>query len=190
MADKDDEFLDGDDAGADAGAKEGKPAGGSPFASAMLMQILKWAAIVVGFLILVVTVSVIVFSMMGGGAKANDASLTESPEYSTKPLDGDWYSNIEEIRGNTYDTASKAMYMVKLHIMYTKNDKELQGEIIARTIQIQDALMTWFSRQTSAYLSSIDNRDSVRETVRQLINKMLMRPILDIRFTKYEVLSL
>lgn len=190
MADKDDEFLDGDDAGGEAGQKEGKAAGGSPFASAMLMQILKWAAIVVGFLILVVTVSVIVFSMMGGGAKQNDASLIESPEYSTKPLDGDWYNEIPELRGETYDTAARSMYIVKLHVMYTTGDKELQGEIIRRTIQIQDALLTWFSRQTSEYLRHIDNRDSVRETIRQLINKMLARPILDVRFTKYEILSL
>ena len=188
MADKDDEFLDNEEGGGDAPAKEGSK-GGSPFASAFLLQILKWAAILVGFLILVVTVSVVVFSVMGGSQKENDPVL-ESPEYSTEPLSGDWYNEIPEFRGETKDQDARSMYVIKLHIMYASGDKELQNQLINRTIQIQDALLTWFSLQTSTYLREINNRDAIRETVRQLINKMLARPVLDIRFTKYEILSL
>lgn len=188
MADKDDEFLDSDEGGESGGQKEGGK-GGNPFASAMILQILKWAAIIVGFLILVVTVSVIVFNVLGGANKQNE-DMVESPEYSTAPLDGDWYNEIPEFRGETNDENNRSMYVIKIHIMYPTGDRELQNQLIRRTIQIQDQLLTWFSRQNSGYLREIENRESIRETIKQQINKMLPRAVTDIRFTKFEILSL
>jgi len=192
MADKDDEFLDGDEgASADAGAKEGGKAK-APFASAMIMQILKWVAIVIGAVIFVATISFIVVSALGGSSNKN-ATITESPEYDTRPMQFDYYMEVDEFRGETIDGingGARNMYIVKLHIGYNSGDKETQNEIISRTIQIQDALLSWFSKQQAGYLRDVNNREAVREQIRQNINTLLVRPIQDIRFTKFEILSL
>jgi flagellar basal body-associated protein FliL len=189
MADKDDEFLDADEGAAEAGAKE-KPK--SPFASAFIMQILKWVLIIGVAIAAMITIAWIVASAVSSGTSRTSDRTLESPEYSTTPLTGDWYSEIPELRGETKEGEAdrKYMYIIKLHIMYTAGDKELQNEIVSRTIQIQDQLLTWFSKQSGAYLREIDNREAIREIVKQEINRLLMRPILDIRFTKYEIPSM
>jgi flagellar FliL protein len=192
MADKDEEFLDGDDAGGgEAGAvKEGGKAKAS-FRSGLILQILKWVAIVIGLIVFIVTVVVVVINIMGVTNNKN-SQITESPEYDTRPVEYQYFAEMDEFRGETVagtDNGRKHLYIVKVNLGFAKDDKDILNEIISRKIQIQDRLLAWFSSQDADYLGDVQNRDEIREQVRQVINQIVVKPILDIRFTKFEILG-
>lgn len=183
MAEKDDDFMEGEDAAAGGEAKEAKK---PVFASAMLMQILKWAAIILGAVLFVITVVVVTIKLMGVDQQKNDR-VAESPEYETVvPVLG-WYNGVTELRGVTTDHKT---YVVKMMIGYEKGDPTMEPEISERKIQIQDMLLTWFSKQAGEYLVAIENRDEIRETIKAEINHMLEKPVKDIRFESFQVLDL
>lgn len=183
MADKDDDFMEGDDAAGGGDVKEGskKPL----FASAMLMQILKWVAIILGSLLFIVTVVVITVNFMGVGQQKTDR-VAESPEYETVvPVLG-WYTGIVELRGVTVDSKT---YVVKMLIGYDKADPTMEPAIGERRVQITDMLLTWFSKQDGSFLVNIANRDEIRETIKAEINHMLEKPIKDVRFESFQILD-
>ena len=184
MADKDDDFMEGEDA---AGAGEAKEGGAKKpiFASAFLMQILKWVAIILGSVLFIVTVVVIVVNIMGVGQQKTDR-VAESPEYETVvPVLG-WYTGIVELRGVTTDSKT---YVVKMLIGYDKADPNMEPAIAERRVQITDMLLTWFSKQDGSFLVSITNRDQIRETIKAEINHMLEKPVKDIRFESFQILD-
>jgi len=184
MAEKDDDFMEGDDAGGGE-AKESakKPA----FASAMLMQILKWVAIILGSVIFIVTVVIVTISIMGVGQQKTER-VAESPEYeAVVPILG-WYGSIAELRGVTIDQP-KHTFVIQIQIGYGKDDPTMEPQIAERKVQITDMLLTWFSKQSADYLVNIENRNEIRETIKAEINHMLEKPIQDIRFTSFQILD-
>jgi flagellar FliL protein len=185
MAEKDDDFMEGEEAAGGGEAKEGK--GKPKFASAFILQILKWVAIVLGGIVFIVTVVFITVNLMGVGQQKTDR-VEKSPEYETVvPILG-WYSGVTELRGVTNDDP-KRTFVVQIVIGYNNEDPTMDGEISERKIQITDMLLTWFSRQQGDYLINIENREEIRETIKAEINHMLEKPISDIRFTTFQVLE-
>lgn len=187
MAEKDDDFMDGEEGAAGGGdAKEGGK-GKPKFASAFILQILKWVAIVLGGIVFIVTVVFITVNLMGVGQQKTDR-VEESPEYETVvPILG-WFSGITELRGVTNDDP-KRTFVVQIVIGYNKDDPTMDAEISERKIQITDMLLTWFSKARADFLIDINNRDEIRETIKAEINHMLEKPISDIRFTTFQILD-
>lgn len=190
MAEKDDSFLDNDEEGMGDGKDAGK-AGGSPkFASAFIMQILKWVLIILGATVFVITLVVITLKVMGVGETEKNDRIEPSQEYSTVAEVLSWYGNLGELRGGTKeDDKSRHTYIVQPQVGYADSDAAVQNELISKDIQIKDRLLTWFSSKSSAYLGDIDNREEIRETIKAEINNMLVLKIKDIRFTSYQILE-
>ncbi len=184
MAEKDDDFLDGDEVGA-VDAKEGSK-GRPKFASAMLMQILKWVAIVVGAILFIITVVVITINIMGVG-KEDKTRIEESPEYAAVVPVLSWYGEVKELRGTTNDDVRRT-YVVSPQLGYTDN-AAVVNELILKKVQITDMLLSWFSGNKADYLRDIRNREQIRETLKAEINKMMTLSIDDVRFTSYQVLE-
>lgn len=185
MAEKDDDFLDGEGGEPAAGKEGGK--GGPKVASALILQILKWVLIIIGFLVLTVTTVVVTIKIMGVGEEKN-TRVEESPEYQSVVPVLSWYGQIGELRGSTKDDERKT-FIVEVQIGYPDQDPATQNELITKQIQIKDMLLTWFSRQSAAYLRNIDKREEIRETIKAEINFMLSLPVSDIRFTSYQILD-
>jgi len=188
---KDDEFLDGDEVAGEPAAKEGGKAKGGPFASAMVMQILKWVAIIIGLIVFIVTVVVVVINVMGIGNQANQ-QMTESPEYNPKPLDYEYFADIDEFRVDAADKDKHVLFVVKIFLGYDKSDKPTSQVLQepGKKILITDAVHTWFQKQSSEYIRNVDNKDAIREQIKHEVNYIMEGKIKDIRFGKFEVLSL
>ncbi|MBQ2529811.1 MAG: flagellar basal body-associated FliL family protein, partial [Treponema sp.] len=73
---------------------------------------------------------------------------------------------------------------------YKKNDKKVSSEITAHRIEITDTLRNFFSKQTRESLKPI-NEKPLRLEILRLMNANIMenQKILDVRFTKLEVLQ-
>lgn len=181
-----DDFLDADDeVGGDAGASEGskKRVG---FLPAIVIQILKWAAIVIGLIIFVVTIVIVTLNIIGAGSPGQ--ARTDITEDYAENLPIYEYYALDELRGVTADEVRNT-YVVTLQIGYDEGDKVTNNEIIRRRIQIVDQVSLWFASQRAAYLLDARNRAEIQQKLKALINQIMARDVREVRFTNYQVLN-
>lgn len=178
-----DDFLEGDDEGATPEASDGqkKRVG---FLPAIVIQILKWVAILIGLILLIVTVVVIVLNVMGAGGPGS--SRTDVTENYTETLPIYDYYELTELRGTTSDQVRNT-YVVQVNIGYDQGDSATQNEILLRRVQIIDELNNWFRNQNAAYL--LGNVEEIRGKLKAIINQMMTLDIREVRFTNYQILN-
>jgi flagellar protein FliL len=135
----------------------------------MLLNILKWVAIGVGVIIIVVTTTVLTFRILNKGNTANLQAV--SPEYSTqqKPLAS--FDNIEQIRGQTADD-NPAVFIMQVSLGYDPKDKEVSVEIGERSREIQDLILKYVSSKKAADLST-SNYDVIQAELLNQINAVM-----------------
>ncbi len=138
--------------------------------SGMLLNILKWAAIGIGAIIVVVTTTVITVRLVTKGTTPTGLAAV-SPEYTAKQEPLAYYDNIEQIRGQTADD-TPAVYLLQVSLGYDPNDKEVSVEIGNRNRQIQDLILRDISRKTAAELSPA-HYDELQAELLQLINMVM-----------------
>ena len=110
----------------------------------MLLNILKWAAIGIGVVIVVVTTTVVTFRVLNkGNSQAGLAAL--SPEYSTQKKPYSSYDAIEQIRGQTADE-TPAVFLLQVSLGYDSADTEVSVEIGERQREIQDLILKYISQ--------------------------------------------
>ncbi|NCN04221.1 MAG: hypothetical protein GW949_01195 [Spirochaetales bacterium] len=182
-----DDFLEGDEdvGGGDSGASEGgkKRVG---FMPAIVIQILKWAAIVLGMIIFVVTIVVITLNILGTGtSNANRTDVTEDYRENLPVYE---FFDMEEFRGVTADEVRNT-YVVNIQLGYDAGDSVTVNEIIGRRVQLTDQILLWFSSQNAAYLLNANNREEIRSRVRALVNQIMTRDIKEVRFTNFQILN-
>jgi flagellar basal body-associated protein FliL len=177
---KDDINLeDGEDAASPAGGRRAKGLGGA------LMPILKWVGIGLGALILIFTVAVVAFNVMGGGGKpqteipaGNELYEAVDPVYA--------YSEIRDLP-SAYKLKDKYFISIKISLGYDEADKATPTEVTRRMPQILEALLDYFINRT---VEDVDQakRKKVEEELRILLNtKFFLGAIKDINFTKYDI---
>ena len=165
----DEESLNLEDVG--AGTEEAEPGqkqGG--FLSGALIAILKWVAIGIGIIILVVTTTVITFGVINKGRKAQNISAT-SPEYKAKAPPQEYYDNIEAIRGVTSDQVP-SIFSLKVSIGYAMGNKEINTELIARSRQIQNIIFLYISQKKADELTP-SHYAQIEEDLKQEINRVM-----------------
>jgi flagellar FliL protein len=182
MADEDSLDLDGYDGSITGGPKK------SNLFSGMLFTILKWVAIVIGGLILIVTVVVITNKIMSQ-KNPTTAVYTSSEEYKGKRETLSWYSSLGQIRTKSSDILP-ASVMVEVVLGYKLDDKTTASEITSRQIEIKDFLRRYFTEKTSAELRPF-NEDKLRIEIRNSINDDILSTtkIRDVRFLSLEVIE-
>lgn len=183
MADDDFDSELGDDAGSSsAPSKKGGGLGG------ILPTILKYVALALGSIILIVTVVIITMNIMGGN-KTSQTQIPISEEYKEYAEELDWYQSLGEIQTRTSD-AAQASVMVNIFLGYKKEDKVASAEITAQKIPIRDFLRNYFADKTVEELSP-KNEEKLKIEIRNEINDTILNKskIRKISFDKLNVVK-
>ena len=175
-----DEDIDLDDGGEDAGA--GSDTGKKGGLGALLPTLLKWVAIVIGAIILIVTVVVITMNIMNKNGNATASVIPVSSEYTSKREELDWYTSIGTIQ-TTSDDIPPANIIVEVVLGYKTQDKTASTEITRRQIEIKDFLRRYFSAKSKNELR-VQDEDKLRMEIRNAINDdiLINSKIRDVRF--------
>ena len=153
----------------------------------LLPTLLKWIAIAVGAIILIVTVVVVTMSIINSNSPST-AAVPVSQEYQPKRPEYDWYQSIPEVRAKTVDTMP-ASVIVNVVLGYKKDDKVASNEITARKVEIQDYLRKYFSSKKIAELRP-QYEDMLKLEIKNDINDILTSSsIRDVRFLKFEIVE-
>ncbi len=165
----DEESLNLEDVGAGGEEMEAgeKPAG---FLPSIVITILKWAAIGIGIIILVVTTTVVTFNIINKGKAARNVTVT-SPKYTAKTPPLEYYDNIESIRGVTADE-NPAIFSLRVSIGYQMGNKEINSELIARTRQIQNLIFLYISSKKAEELTP-SHYQQLEEELKIQINQIM-----------------
>jgi len=152
----------------------------------ILPQLLKWAAIVLGALIFIITVVVITVNIMGGKGETQTA-IPISEEYTGLREVLQWYQAVGSIRTKTADSMP-ASVVVDVALGYAFDDKATPTELSARLVELKDFLRTFFTRKTAAELK---NEDKIKIEIRNAINDNILSKskIKDVRFTQYDIVE-
>jgi flagellar basal body-associated protein FliL len=154
------------------GTEEGMgPRKGGLF-SGLLITVLKWAAVAVGIIIIVVATVVITMNARDKG-RSSQGLAAVSPEYVDKSDPLSYTDVIDQIRGQTADE-TPAIFLLKVSLGFDLNDKVLGTEISARKWEIQDLLLKYVARKTAADLNP-QQYDAIQADMLNLINRVLQQ---------------
>ena len=179
-----DEGLNINDGAMETGSSPKKKGG----IGAIFPTLLKWCAIVVGAIILVVTVVVITMKIMNSNTPATTA-IASTEEITTKREQLDWYTSLQQIRTKTNDPIP-ASVLVDVVLGYKKDDKATSTEITSRNVEIRDFLRRYFTGKSSLELKP-GNEEALRIEIRNTINDDILSTsrIKDVRFLSLEVIE-
>jgi flagellar protein FliL len=154
----------------------------------LLPGLLKWVAIALGAIILIVTVVIVTMKIMGGNTSAETA-IPISEDYAGKREILDWYTSLGPIRTKTSD-AIPASVIVEVVLGYKKDDKATSTEITSRTIELKDFLRRYFTEKTVTDLKP-QNEEKLRIEIRNAINDDILSTsrIKDVRFLQFDVVE-
>lgn len=181
MADESMDFEDNESAGGTE--KKSKGIGG------LLPTLLKWIAIVLGAIILIVTVVVITMKIMGGNT-TQQAVIPVSQEYVGKREVLDWYTSLGQVSTRTTKDALPATVTVEVVLGYKQADKAASTEITQRQIEIKDYLRRYFTDLSVEDLRP-RNEEKRRIEIRNDINDNILSSskIRDVRFTNLNIIE-
>ncbi len=186
----DEEFYPEEDGGeGESTAAAGKKKIG--FLPAVVIDILKWSAIVIGAIIFIVVVVVITVNTMGGGSQATVSRLPQHSEFEQTALEElEWFGQIGDIRGSTADQVRRT-FIISPHIGYTTGSDRTLQELIRRQIQIHETIAVYFSSRPVVELQGVENRERVKRELREAINRIMSSEaqIRDVAFTRYEFIE-
>ncbi|WP_346267171.1 flagellar basal body-associated FliL family protein [Treponema parvum] len=182
MADNDDiNFEEESGASSSAPAKKGG-------VGALLPSLLKWVAITIGAILIIVTVVIITMKVMGANTSPV-AAYPVSEEYSGRREIYDWYTSLGAIRTKTSDD-TPATVTVDVVLGYKKDDKAVSTEITSRSIELVDFLRRYFTQKTVAELKP-ENEENLRSEIIRAVNETILTStkIRDVRFKQLDVIE-
>lgn len=158
------------------------------FLPAIVIDILKWSAIIIGAIIFIVVVVIITVRMMGG-AQTETTRLPLQSDYEDRGAEMlDWFSQIGDIRGTTNDEVRRTL-IVSPHLGYRPEDDATLQELIRREIQIREAIAIYFSSRSIRELEGVENRQRVKRDLREEINRIMTNQVRDVAFGRYEFIE-
>jgi len=168
MSDSDDLDLDSGDS-SDAGGSSKKRSGGL---GNLLPTILKFAAIGLGALIFIVTVSVITYNIMSKGGKSQTVINDPSSPYVGKRPEYSYYDQLGSMTIKTRDSTG-ATITVEMIIAYTKDDQTAALELIGRKFELRDFMRRYFSGKYAEELKPEREEELKRDIKEQLNTRFL-----------------
>jgi flagellar FliL protein len=163
MSDSDELDLEGGEA-PDAGSTPKKASG----LGGLLPAILKFAAIGVGALIFIVTVSVITYNIMNKGGKSQTVISDPTSPYVGKRPEYSMFTNIGSITTKTKDTANYSV-TVDMIIGYDLNDQASSSELISRQYELRDFVRRFFTGKYAADLAP-EKEEELKKEIREQLN--------------------
>ena len=183
MATDDDLALDDNE---DVGASVPQKKGGM---GALLPTLLKWIAVIIGAIILIVTVVVITMNIMNKNGSGASQVIPVSSEYTTKREELSWYTSLGTIQTTTIDMPP-ANVIMDIALGYKEDDKNAASEITKRQIQIKEFLRRYFSSKSKSELRIVDE-DKMKIEIRNGINDDILvnSKIRDVIFQSHSVVE-
>ncbi|MCL2138055.1 MAG: flagellar basal body protein FliL [Treponema sp.] len=161
MSDADDLDMDGGDA-IDTGSSKKKRGLG-----ALLPTVLKFAAIGIALIIVIVTVCWITIDlMMPSGESQTPLSGGISSPYKGTLETLDWFTGLGEIRTQILDNWSVS---ININLGYTKGDLEASGELSDRRLELRDFLRNYFAKKYIGDLQP-DKEERLKMEIREILN--------------------
>jgi flagellar FliL protein len=157
--------------------------------AALLPSILKFAAIGIGALIFIVTVSIITYRIMSGGGKSQTVvSATES--YTPKRPQYSWFTTIGVIRTRTKDPTPYSV-VVNVIIGYDQDSKIAQSELTNRLYELKDFIRNFFSMKYAAELKA-ENEERLKLEIKEQLNTNLLidSKVREILFQQLDVVEM
>lgn len=183
MADEDnvDDGLGEEEGGSAAPAKKGGIGG-------LLPTLLKYIALALGAIILIVTVVIITMNIMGSN-KPSQAAIPVSEDYKEIAEELEWYTSLGEIQTRTSDPIP-ASVVVNIFLGYKKEDKVTSTEITAQRIPIRDFMRNYFAAKTAEELTP-RNEEKIKIEIRNEINDTILNrgKIKKVSFDKLNVVA-
>ena len=178
-----DDGLDGLDDGASSVAPAKKKGLGG-----LIPSILKWVAIGLGAVILIVVI-VLITMKIAGNNKASSNVLPISEEYTAQREILDWYTSLGAIRTKSSDDIP-ATIVVDIALGYEKDDKACSTEITQRSIELKDFLRRYFTQKTVQELRP-QNEGNLKIELRNEINDEILSSskIKDISFLQLDLIE-
>ncbi|MHC6203458.1 flagellar basal body-associated FliL family protein [Breznakiellaceae bacterium SP9] len=165
MSDNHDMDL-GDDEGAPESA--GKKSSGL---AALLPALLKFVAIGLGAIILIVTVVLITVNIRESNQLSATARPDNSPYLGTRPTYS-MFSSVGAVRSKTSDVPPQAV-VVEMIIGYKENDPATSTELTARIVELQDFVRQYFSEKKVA---EIANETALKKEILERLNRDVLSP--------------
>jgi flagellar FliL protein len=138
---------------------------------AFLPHVLKFVAIGLGALILIVTVVVITFSILNKGGRSQTVVPENSPYIGTRPQYS-MFSAIGLIRTRTKDPTPYAV-VVEMIIGYDLNNAQAATELTGRLYELRDFVRSYFSSKYAEELQP-ENEARLKQEIIELLNTRVL----------------
>ncbi|MCL2180062.1 MAG: flagellar basal body protein FliL [Treponema sp.] len=186
MSDHDDIFEGGEAPEAEGGASKKKSGG----LGNLLPTILKYAAIGLGSVIFIVTVSIITVNIVNKGGKNQTVISDASSPYVGKRPEYSYYDLIGSITVRTRDEES-ASVTVDMIIGYDLNDQVVSAELISRRFELRDFVRRYFTGKTKSDLAP-EREEVLKTEIREMLNTRFLdsRGAKLILFNKLDVMEM
>jgi flagellar FliL protein len=165
MSDADNNILEDDD-GAE-GTTQKKPSK----LAALLPNLLKFVAIGVIALILIVTISVLTYTILNKGGRSQTEIPENSPYIGTRPQYS-WSTIIGTVRATTKDPVPHSI-VVNMVLGYSLNDAAAQTEIIGRQYELRDFVRRYFSSKYAEDLVP-ENEGRLKQDIIEKLNTSVL----------------
>jgi len=165
MSDSDElDMDDGESPDASAGGKRKR--GGA--LGALLPTILKFAAIGVGALIFIVTVSVITYSLMSKDGKSQTVVTDPTSPYMGKRPNYAMYTGIGTVNTKTRDAANYSVTVV-MNLGYDLDDLAASSELSSRQYELRDFVRSYFTGKYAEELQP-ENEARLKQDIKEILN--------------------
>jgi flagellar FliL protein len=156
----------GDEAaeGGESGGKKKKAAG----LAALLPNLFKIAAIGLGALVFIVTVTIITVNIVSKGGKNQTAVAEPSSPYQGRRPEYQMFTSLNSVRTRTKDSTPWSV-VVNMVIGYDTNDKNAQAELTSRLHELRDFVRVFFSGKYAAELQP-ENEARLKQEILEQIN--------------------
>jgi len=166
MSDSDELDIDGGESPEASTGKKKRGGGGA--LGALLPTILKFAAIGIGALIFIVTVSVITYNIMNKGGKPQTVVTDPTSPYVGKRPNYDMYTQIGSVTTKTKDATNYSVTVV-MNLGYDQGDLTAYSELSARQYELRDFVRSYFTGKYAAELQP-ENEARLKQDIKEILN--------------------
>jgi flagellar FliL protein len=154
--------------------EEEQPGGArTGFLPAIVITILKWAAIALGAIIFVVTVVIITNKVTGRGREVA-AIAPYSPEYEQDSVEREYFNtDLDSIRGTTADDPPVS-FLASVTLGYEAGKTVVQTELVSKKEIIRNTVLKYFGQKKAADLLT-QNFGRLEDELTTIINGRLRR---------------
>ena len=154
--------------------EEEQPAGvRTGFLPAVVITILKWAAIGLGAIIFVVTIVLITNKLLGEGKEISGIPAY-SVERQREAIDTEYFNTgLDSIRGSTSDVPSRS-FLASITIGYPEGKTVIQTELVSKKELIQNTILKYLGKKKAIDLQT-KNFGNLENELRTKINNGIMK---------------